>query len=65
LSTAFQPQMLAWAATGSPFIDPSADDKIHVSFIAILGMLKSNIVFRLCWSRSMIPIMLRTATRQD
>lgn len=32
-SSAFRPQMFAWAITGSPFIDPSADDHIHVSFI--------------------------------
>jgi hypothetical protein len=42
---AFRARMFAWAITGSPFIDPSADDRLHVSFLSLaLEFHKMNLL---------------------
>jgi hypothetical protein len=69
-ATSFRARMFVWAITGSPFIDPGADDRISVSHQLLLVALyiaheRTSIHSRLSYQRRMTLIMLRIATRQE
>jgi hypothetical protein len=67
-ATSFRARVFVWAITGSPFIDPGADDRISVSRQLLLALYIANertlIHSRLLFQRRTTPIMLIIATRR-